>query len=161
MGRLLGRDGNEVVLITETNAMLALRERELGFRDVLAERHPDCRVVSVVETSDGKRGGELFREAVEERPKIVGVYVVSTGSRSIAAALAALGRSASTTVITHELTPARRTLLKTGAIDAIIDQNPEVQAQTAVEFMAHHFGRLEAAPRPLTTPLTLFFRENC
>jgi hypothetical protein len=30
-----------------------------------------------------------------------------------------------------------------------------------VEFMAHHFGRLEAVPRPLTTPLTLFFRENC
>jgi LacI family transcriptional regulator len=115
----------------------------------------------VVETSEGKRGGELLREAIEERPKIVGVYVVSTGSRSIAAALAALGRRASTTVITHELTPARRILLKTGAIDAIIDQNPEVEAQTAVEFMAHHFGRLEAVPRPLTTPLTLFFRENC
>jgi LacI family transcriptional regulator len=65
MGRLLGREGNEVVLITETNAMLALRERELGFRDVLAERHPDCRAVGVVETSDGKRGGELLREAVE------------------------------------------------------------------------------------------------
>jgi hypothetical protein len=62
---------------------------------------------------------------------------------------------------THELTSARRILLKTGAIDAIIDKNPELEAQTAVEFMAHHFGRLEAVPRPLTTPLTLFFRENC
>ena len=161
MGRLLGRKRNEVVLITETHAMLALRERELGFRNVLAERHPDCHVVGVVETSDGKRGGELLRDAIADRPKIVGVYVVSTGSRSIATALAGLGRSESTTVITHELTPARRILLQTGAIDAIIDQNPELEAQTAVEFMARHFGRLEAVPRPLTTPVTLFFRENC
>jgi LacI family transcriptional regulator len=64
-------------------------------------------------------------------------------------------------MITHELTPARRVLLKRGLIDAIIDQHPDLEAQTAVEVLAHHFGRLESPPTQLTTPFTIFFRENC
>mgnify|MGYP001765639119 CR=1 FL=1 len=63
-------------------------------------------------------------------------------------------------MITHELTPDRRALLKQGLLDAIIDQDPELEALTAVETLAHHFGRLEAPPMRLTTPFTLFFREN-
>jgi len=160
MGRLLGREAGDVVLVTETQAMFALRERERGFREALAERHARRHLVEVIETSDPDRAGELLRDAIARRPAIAGVYVVSTGNRSIAGALTALGRLASTVVITHEMTPARRALLRSGAIDAIIDQNPEFEAQTAVELLAHHFGRLESAPSQLTTPFTLFFREN-
>ncbi len=162
MGRFLGPSGGEVVLVTDTQAMLALREREQGFRAVLAARHPRCRLVELIEMRDGgDSAGAFLVEAIARRPEVAGVYVVSTGNRSIAAALDRLGRSLSTVVITHELTPARRALLKAGAIDAIIDQNPDHEAQTAVEVLAHAFGRLEAAPAPLTTPFTLFFRENC
>jgi LacI family transcriptional regulator len=162
MGRLLGHSGGETVLVTDTQAMLALREREQGFRAALAERHPRCKLVELIETHDGgQSAGALLRDAIARRPEIAGVYVVSTGNRSIAAALENLGRSLSTVVITHELTPARRALLKTGSIDAVIDQNPDHEAQTALEVLAHHFGRLEAAPAQLTTPFTLFLRENC
>jgi LacI family transcriptional regulator len=86
---------------------------------------------------------------------------VSTGNRAIAAALDALGRGLATIMITHELTPARRELLKRGLVDAIIDQHPDLEEQTAVEVLAHHFGRLEAPPTRLMTPFTIFFRENC
>lgn len=161
MGRLLGVAGGDVVLVTETHAMFALRERERGFREVIEERHAQCRLVEVIETPDANRAGEMLRDAIAREPGIRGVYVVSTGNRSIAAALTRLGRAASTVVITHEMTPARRALLKSGAVDAIIDQNPEFEVQTAVELLAHHFGRLESAPSRLITPFTLFFRENC
>jgi LacI family transcriptional regulator len=162
MGRLLGPSGGEAVLVTDTQAMLALREREEGFRAVLAERHPRCRLVELIETRDlGESAGALLRDAIGRRPDIAGAYVVSTGNRSIAAALENLGRHLSTVVITHELTPARRDLLKAGAIDAVIDQNPDHEALTAIEVLAHRFGRLEAAPAELTTPFTLYFRENC
>ena len=162
MGRLLGPNGGEVVLVADSQTMLALREREAGFRAVMTERHPRCRLVELIETHDlGESAGALLSDAIARRPDIAGAYVVSTGNRSIAAALDRLGRSASTVVITHELTPARRALLKAGNIDAIIDQNPEFEAQTAIEWLMHHFGRLEAAPVRLTTPFTLYLRENC
>jgi LacI family transcriptional regulator len=142
--------------------MLALREREAGFRAVLTERHPRCGLVELIETHGlGESAGALLRDVIARRPAIAGIYVVSTGNRSIAAALDRLGRSTSTVVITHELTPARRELLKAGLIAAIIDLNPEFEAQTAVEMLAHHFGRLEDAPARLTTPFTLYLRENC
>jgi LacI family transcriptional regulator len=128
----------------------------------LLERHPECRLVDVIETRDGgDRAGELLRDAIERRPGIAGVYTVSTGNRAIAAALDKVGRASSVVVITHELTVARRELLKRGVIDAIIDQHPDLEAQTAVEVLAHHFGRLEAPPSQLTTPFTIYFRENC
>ena len=162
MARLIGPSGGDVVIVTDMQTMLALRERERGFRSVLAERHPQCRLIEVIETRDeGERAGELIREAIIRRPGIVGIYTVSTGNRAIASVLDALGRGLSTIMITHELTPARRVLLKRGFIDAIIDQHPDLEAQTAVEVLAHHFGRLESPPTRLTTPFTIFFRENC
>ena len=162
MARLIGPSGGDVVIVTDMQTMLALRERERGFRSVLAERHPQCRLIEVIETRDeGERAGELIREAIGRRPGIVGIYTVSTGNRAIASVLDALGRGLSTIMITHELTPARRVLLKRGLIDAIIDQHPDLEAQTAVEVLAHLFGRLEAPPTQLTTPFTIFFRENC
>ena len=86
--------------------------------------------------------------------------MTSTGNRAIADMLAARGLAQSTVIVTHELTSDRRTLLRQGVIDAIIDQNPELEAFTVVETLAHHFGRLDAPPTRLTTPFTLFFREN-
>jgi LacI family transcriptional regulator len=141
--------------------MRALREREGGFRDVLAEKHPRCEVVGVLEAPDELRVTEFLKELVKRCPEFAGLYVVSTGNRGAAATLAALGRSDSTIVITHEPTPVRRQRLKGGAIDTIIDQNPELEAQTAVEVLAHHFGRLESAPKQTATPPTLFLRESC
>lgn len=63
--------------------------------------------------------------------------------------------------ITHELTPERRSLLREGLIDAVIDQNPELEVRTAVEVIAAHFGRLEAPPRSTLTPVRIHMIENC
>jgi LacI family transcriptional regulator len=52
-------------------------------------------------------------------------------------------------------------MLLDGIIDAVIDQNPELEVLTALEVLAHHFGRLEKPPSRLVTPFTLYFRENC
>jgi hypothetical protein len=54
--------------------------------------------------------------------------------------------------ITHELTDERSVLLREGLIDAVMDQNPELEVRTAVGVIAAHFGRLEAPPRSTVTP---------
>jgi hypothetical protein len=38
-------------------------------------------------------------------------------------------------------------------IDAVIDQNPELEVLTALEVLAHHFGRLEKPTKPARYPL--------
>ena len=61
-------------------------------------------------------------------------------------------------MIAHELTAHRRQMLLDEIIDAVIDQNPELEVLTALEILAHHFGRLEKPPTQLVTPFTLYFR---
>jgi LacI family transcriptional regulator len=99
---------------------------------------------------------ELFRL----NPEIAGVYNVSTGDREIAQALGRLAPSRHVVLITHKLTPERRALLKEGVIDAIIDQNPELEITTAVGLIARHFGRRDSLPATSITPLTIYVREN-
>jgi LacI family transcriptional regulator len=64
-------------------------------------------------------------------------------------------------MIAHELIAHRRQMLLDGIIDAVIDQNPELEVLTALEVLPHHFGRLEKPPTRMITPFTLYFRENC
>ncbi len=161
IGRFIGRAGGDVIIVTDMRNMVALREREEGFASILAARHPACRLAAVLDTL-GRRdlAAELVRERIDRHGPVAGIYVTSTGNRAIADMLASRGLDQSTVMITHELTADRRLLLKQGIIDAIIDQNPEHEAFTAVETLAHHFGRLDTPPTRLVTPFTLFLREN-
>lgn len=162
MGRLIGRDGGEVVVVSDVQNIVALEERVVGFRAALTERHKHCRILEVFETGGKReRAGDFMRDMIEQHQRLAGVYAVSTGTSAIGQALEATGRQGAITMITHELTTRRRDMLRAEILDAVIDQNPELEVQTALEVLAHHFGRLEKPPNRLVTPFTLYFRENC
>jgi LacI family transcriptional regulator len=162
MGKLLGPAGGEVVVVSGLHSYIGHEEREMGFRAVLRERYRACRLIAVVETRESEaRAGALVAELVARHPDIAGVYNVSTGDQEIAEVLKTSSPNRHVTFIAHELTPERRRLLKGGAIDAIIDQNPDLEAMTAVEAIAAHFGRRSATPMSGVTPLQIYLRENC
>lgn len=49
-------------------------DRETGFRAVLRERFPNCRVVDVLESAeDQTRAGHVVRQAMLTRPKLRGI----------------------------------------------------------------------------------------
>jgi LacI family transcriptional regulator len=161
MGKFLGKPGGEVVVVSGLQSLVAHEEREMGFRAVLRECFPTCRLVAVVETRErGETAGVLVTQLFRQHPGIAGVYNVSTGNREIARALARLDPGRHVTFITHELTPERRALLKEGVLDAIIDQNPDLEVATAVGLIARHFGRRDVPPTTGITPLTIYLREN-
>jgi LacI family transcriptional regulator len=161
MGRFLGPDGGDVVIVSGWRDFLALGEREAGFRAALAERHPACRLLSVIETHElPEQVGDLVHETLRKHPSVRGLYNLSAGNRRIADVLRKLGRT-DVTLITHELTEERRALLREGVIDVIIDQNPELETMAAMSILAHHFARLTEAPLGPLTPFTVHFRENC
>jgi LacI family transcriptional regulator len=162
MGRLIGRGGGDVVVVSDVQNIVALEERVVGFRAVMAERHKQCRILEVFETGGKReRAGEFMRDMITQYQMLAGVYAVSTGTLAIGEALQTTGRRDAITMITHELTPRRREMLLAGIIDAVIDQNPELEVLAALEVLAHHFGRIEKPPTRLVTPFTLYFRENC
>jgi LacI family transcriptional regulator, galactose operon repressor len=161
MGRFLGSSGGEVLVIAGLHSFIGHGEREMGFRAVLGERFPNCRVASVIETREQRdRAGELLRAVLLKYPDVAGIYNISVGNRGIARTLREVGRAEHTVLITHELTEGRRELLREGVIDAIIDQDPETEAMVAVGAIAHRFGRHPVA-EPNITPFNIYIRENC
>jgi LacI family transcriptional regulator len=120
------------------------------------------RIIEVFETEGRReRAGEFMRDMIQQHQRLAGVYAISTGTLAIGEALHATGSREAITMIAHELIAHRRQMLLDGIIDAVIDQNPELEVLTALEVLAHHFGRLEKPPTRLITPFTLYFRENC
>lgn len=161
MGRLLGPAGGDLVMIAGMLSMIGHEEREMGFRSVLRERYPNCRLLEVMQSLElGGRAGDLVYRALRANPGIRGIYNASAGARPVVEAIHALGRGGDVVFITHELTEERRVLLREGKIDAIIDQNPDLEVRTALEWLAGHFGRLEIPPRSTITPVQIHMIEN-
>lgn len=160
MGRFLAPEGGDIVMIAGLLSLIGNEEREMGFRSVLRERYPECRVAVVLESQEqSERAGELVREALLQNPGIKGVYNVSAGAPPVVAALKALHRE-DVVFITHELTPDRRELLRQGLIDAIIDQNPEFEVRAAIETMARLVGRLDGPSSNTIAPVHIHMIEN-
>jgi LacI family transcriptional regulator len=162
MGRFIGRDGGDIVVVSGLQSFIGQGEREMGFRAVLAERHPHCRLLTVLETREQpEKAGELVAGILKRSPEVAGIYNLSAGDPGIVEALRHFKRTDKTVLITHELTPDRKALLLEGVIDAIIDQNPELEAMTAMQLLAQHFGRSAESAISTTTPIRIYTRENC
>jgi LacI family transcriptional regulator len=162
MGRFVGQEGGDIVVVSGLQSFIGQGEREMGFRAVLAERHPHCRLLTVLETREQpEKAGELVAGVLQRSPEVAGIYNLSAGDRSIVEALRHFKRTEKTVLMTHELTPERKALLLEGVIDAIIDQNPELEAMTAVQLLAQHFGRSTEDAISTTTPIRIYIRENC
>ena len=110
----------------------------------------------------GERAGDLVFRALKANPGIRGIYNASAGAQPVVDAIRALGGGGEVVFITHELTEERRRLLREGMIDAIIDQNPELEVRTAVELLAATFRRgWKRRRRSTITPVQIHMIENC
>lgn len=162
MGRLIGHEGGDVIVVAGMLSMIGHEEREMGFRAVLLERYPACKICSVMESRENAElAGQLVYEVLSTNKNVRGIYNASAGARPVVNAIKALGLSDQIIFITHELTDERRTLLQSGLIDVIIDQNPELEVSVVVEYLAHFFRRIDTPPPSLLTPISIHMRENC
>ena len=147
-------------MITGLLTLVGQREREEGFRAVLRDHYPACRLSRVRESrEDGERAGQLALAALREAPDLRGIYHASAGAGAVVAALRTCDRT-DVVVITHELTADRRALLKARAIDAVVDQDPDAEVRVVVATMARLLGRLDGEPVSTVTPIAIFTAEN-
>lgn len=161
MGLFLRPGGGPVLMVAGTLHNHGQRRRASGFRDVLRERHPDTRLVRVLETGeDGDTAGRMVEIALREQPEIRGIYHSSAGALQISQALEWSRRAHDTVFITHELTPNRRALLAARKLHAVIDQKPLLEARLAVEGMARLLDRLPGEAGSTTTEIQIFMPEN-
>ena len=137
------------------------REREAGFREIIAERYPQLSLGPILESGeDAERAGRLVFDAFGKDRDLRGLYHSSAGAVPAVEALSQLGRAVDTVFVTHELTPDRRRLLQLRQIDAVIDQNPELEMRIAMEIMARLQNRLVGDTTSVITDVRIHMAEN-
>ena len=159
-GRFLGAGcRGQVALFAGSLAYRGHQEREMGFRHVLHDEYPGLEIVELNEVRDDRdQARTMALQLLDRYPALAAIYNVGGGTSGIGAALKERGRDRSVVLIAHEATEANRALLLDGTLDALIDQNPRVEAREALRtLLAAAQGREE---RPVQPRLHVMFREN-
>lgn len=157
--RFLPGQGGKVALFAGSLAYRGHEEREMGFRHILNE---DARDLTIVETremlDDRDRAYEEASALLDRHPDLVAIYNVGAGNTGIAKALKERDRHTKVVFIGHEATEGTKELLLDGTLDAVIDQNPRVEAREALNILTQAVRDLPYEghlPR-----LQVIFREN-
>jgi LacI family transcriptional regulator len=160
LGRFVTPTAREIALFTGSHSYRGHEEREMGFRNLVAEEFRHLEIVEFREIrEDSDRAYEETRGLLAAHPNLAGIYNIGGGLRSMAQALKEAGAGSRVVLVGHELTDPVRAFLIDGTIDAVIDQNPRVEARDAIEHLRRAaLGQPPGTWVPLRTQA--IFREN-
>jgi len=160
LGRFLGSNGRrKVALFAGFLSYRGHEEREMGFRHIVKEEFSNLEVVELREVKDDQ--DTAFSEAaqlLQRHRDLAGVYNIGGGNEGIARALKMTPTTRGVAYVAHELTAHNRACLLDGTIDAVIDQNPRVEAREAINILTHSIKNLPYDYHP--PRLQVIFREN-
>ncbi|WP_265502490.1 LacI family DNA-binding transcriptional regulator [Paracoccus beibuensis] len=159
LGRLLSPVGEgDIALFVGSRAYRGHEEREMGFRSILSDEFPELRITAYAEVGDDRdRAYEEMKSILRGR-RIAGLYNIGSGNQGIGRALREAKLARETIFIGHDLTNATRLLLLERTLDAVIDQNPRVEAREIVRMLVSAAqGRTEPDYPPRNQ---VIFREN-
>lgn len=161
---LLGRflpQGGKVALVAGSLHLRDHAERLEGFGAVLDAEFPDIAIIGPVEGHDEQtETAQIIAKLLDEHPDLAGLYNIGAGNAGLVQALENSGRSGGLRVIAHELTAPTRAGLQSGAVDVVLDQNPDGEIREAIA--AARALALNATLAVATDPIEIgiFLRDN-
>lgn len=161
LGRLCPQPGRVLVLANDLHYR-AHRDRSNGFLSVLQQRFAqlDCLpVVQVHDDADQAFAAVDSALRVRNAAPLVGIYNSGAGSQGIAQALAKHAPQKAVW-IGHELTDEHRSHLVGGAMDLVIDQDPDGQILSGMQYLLHANKWLDQMPAARPTDFRLYCAEN-
>lgn len=160
LGRLLGKGAKrKIALFAGSLSYRGHEEREMGFRHIIAEEFQDLEVVELREVRDDRQ--RAYEEAVSllrRHPDLSGIYNIGAGNAGIGQALREAGLARAVLFVGHELTESTKRFLLDGTMDAVIDQNPRVEAREAISMLKNTVRARKFEYHP--PRLQVIFREN-
>lgn len=160
---LIGRfcPAGKVGLVAGSLGLRDHRERLDGFTELLAGEFPGLTIVGPVEGRDDNDETQAGVAAMlAAHSDLAGLYNLGAGNRGLLAALEASGRAGRLRVVAHELAEPTRRGLVSGAIDVVLDQNPDGEVRVAIAAArALVLGRpAEEVAEPIE--IGVFLRDN-
>jgi LacI family transcriptional regulator len=159
LGRFMQARGREVALFAGSLSYRGHEEREMGFRHILRDEFPELQIVGTHETFDDRiRALDETRALLAAHPDIAAIYNVGAGLWGIGEALKERSLGHKVVLVGHEATEANKLLLLDGTLDAVIDQNPRVEAREALNLLS---ATIAGRPYQFISPrIQVVFKEN-
>ena len=161
---LLGRflpQGGKVAVIAGSLHLRDHADRLAGFRTALAAEFPGVELIGPVVGHDERTETQAILDNLLARhPDLAGLYNLGAGNAGLVDALEVSGRAGAIRVIAHELTEPTRRGLQSGAIDVVLDQNPDGEIREAIA--AARLLALGGNGKAVTDPIEIgiFLRDN-
>ncbi len=134
MGRFIGAQDGKIGVITGSLRIRDQLDRFFGFRQVIEERFPRLHLLPVSECdSDPEMNRAATSEMLQNEPQLLGLYSIAAGNKGILQALDDTDKSP--VVIMHELSDPVRKALAKGQVDAVISQNTDHIARSAMRVL--------------------------
>jgi LacI family transcriptional regulator len=161
MGRFCRGLRGDVLVTADSMLLRDSIERRRGFDEVLLADFPALEALPTLETHGS---ADALRHAVgrclDDRPGIVGIYLLGSGHRALAGLLRDRGLLGRFVVIGHELTPHTRLALLSGHLDAVIAQNPGHLARSALRVLRAKADRQPIDEGQEQLRIEVVIREN-
>jgi len=161
MGRFCRGLSGRVMVLADSMLLRDSLERRRGFDEVMLAEFPSLEVMPTLETHGT---AEVLRQVVAARlhgvPDLVGIYLLGSGHRALAAVLGEMGLLGRFVVIGHELTPHTRAALLAGHLDAVIAQNPGHLARSALRVLRAKADRQAIDEGQEQLRIEVVIREN-
>ncbi len=161
MGRFAaGRTGKVVALANSTLSREAI-ERRLGFDDVLVKRFANLSVLPTIEVHDDPDFvRSVLSRLLETRDDVVGLYSFGTGHQGMIDSLKARPRALRPITIAHDLTDHLAEALREGVVDAVISQNVNHIARSAIRVLKAKCDDQPIVASQERIPIEIILNEN-
>lgn len=132
MGRFLP-PGGKIGVIAGSLHLRDHADRLAGFKAVLAAEFGTLELIGPLEGHDESAVTDaVVADLLVRHPDLGGLYNLGAGTAGLVAALERSGRGGAVRVIAHELSAPTRQGLASGAIDVVLDQNPDGEIRAAI-----------------------------
>ena len=163
MGRLAAKtpgNGGRLLVLTNDLHFRAHRDRTAGFLDVVHEKFRQFECGPAIPCFDDPDQTFQAVDAACKQGPVAGIYHSGAASVGIHQALQRHGCAGKVVWIGHELSDEHRRWLMQGAMDLVIDQDPDGQVLSGMQHLL--FQNKWLAQKPLTGPneFRLFCAEN-
>ncbi|MBC3409811.1 LacI family DNA-binding transcriptional regulator [Pseudomonas sp. SWRI51] len=146
MSQWVGPGQGAVLLVTNSLLYHAHQLRVKGFLEVMAERAPQVPVIGPIECfDDDDLNASKISDLLGRPDGVCGLYTTGSGSTGVHRAL--LGSSRQAVWISHEATAQHARMLREGVLSLVLDQDPEGQAEAAIQHLLYANGDLDEAPQ--------------
>lgn len=128
--------GVNIGITMGSQQILGHRQREEGFRAILAADKKFCVVGTAEDNDDDIQAFERTTKMLEAHPEIEAMFLASSGGAyGVCRAIVSKGREKTITVIAFDTIPAIVEMMHKGVVDAAIYQHPRQQGEKAMQIV--------------------------